>query len=42
MNTTGIGMGSWSSGAAVLCSLSWRVLLVSSRQLRPKGVARVS
>ena len=41
-NTTGTGMGSWSSGAAVLCSSSRCVLLVSSRRWCPKGAARVS
>ena len=29
-------MGSWSSGVAVLCSLSWCVLLVPSWRPRPK------
>ena len=41
-NTTGTGMGSLNSGAALLCSLLWCKLLVSSRQLHPKGAARVS
>ena len=29
-------MGSWNSGAAVMCSASWCPLLVSSRRSRPK------
>ena len=41
-NTTCTCMGSWSRGAAVLCSSSWCALLVSSRRSHPKGAARVS
>ena len=36
-NSTGTGMGSWSSGAAVLCLSSRCAFLVSSRPSRPKA-----